>query len=206
MSQFKYTYDLDEIPSFVAGDKLVNTLSGEIAVIDSISMGSYSVTMTHKNGDTENIRFLKHEIELNNWVKQSEITSNEKEPLLLTQSESIIFVDCDDTLVMWGDDLRAGDRTVSIENPHNPGEFDILRVNEGHLRVLKDRYMRGSYIIVWSAGGYQWAETVVKALELEDYVHQIMSKPLAYMDDKDASQILGERIYLGSRPTYGAKK
>jgi hypothetical protein len=50
--------------------------------------------------------------------------------------------------------------------------------------------------MVWSAGGVQWAKTVVNTLGLADYVDLIITKPSKFVDDLPADQVLGQRIYL----------
>lgn len=64
-----------------------------------------------------------------------------------------------------------------------PGE-----VNEGA--------KRGCYIIVWSQSGEAWADAVVKALGLEEYVNQTMPKPTSYGDDLPAEIWMQHQIYL----------
>lgn len=117
-------------------------------------------------------------------------------------NEQVIFVDVDDTLIVWGK-VKKGQKTISIINPYSNNEENFVRPHLGHIRVLKDRKARGAYIVVWSAGGHKWAEAVVKALGLTDHVNLIMSKPIMYIDDKKADEILGERLYLGIDSTYG---
>lgn len=119
-------------------------------------------------------------------------------------TESTIFVDVDDTLVMWNADIIAANytSTVRITSPHD-GSVSNLLPHRGHIKILKDRKARGSFIVVWSAGGFAWANAVVKALNLEAYVDLIMTKPHAYIDDKQASEIMGERIYLTYGTGYG---
>lgn len=125
---------------------------------------------------------------------------HKRKPLVVTK-ESTIFVDVDDTLVMWGK-AKKGEKTVAITNPHD-GKQDYLRPHKGHIKVLKDRYSRGSFIVVWSAGGFAWAEAVVKALGLENYVDLIMTKPHIYIDDKEAVHVMGERLYIPYGNGYG---
>ncbi len=115
--------------------------------------------------------------------------------------ESTIFFDVDDTLVMWGK-AKKHEKVVHITCPYG-SQQETLRPHKGHIKVLKDRSKRGSFIIVWSAGGYQWANAVVKALGLEDYVNLIMSKPQMYVDDKKAKDIMGERLYIPYGDEYG---
>jgi phosphoserine phosphatase len=95
-------------------------------------------------------------------------------------ASKIIFVDCDDTLVIW-------DR--SSYTPH-----------QEHIDAVKRFHARGHTVVVWSAGGSEWAERVVKELHLEPYITLVMSKPDWYIDDKSASEFMPEnvRIYYPS--------
>lgn len=119
----------------------------------------------------------------------------------IIKNELIFFVDIDDTLVVWGK-AKRGEKVIAVTNPYDDVQ-EYLRPHKGHIKILKERKARGSTIIVWSAGGYRWAEAVIKALKLSDYVDLIMSKPFAYMDDKTSEHFMGERVYLGIDSTYG---
>lgn len=116
--------------------------------------------------------------------------------------ESTIFCDVDDTLVMWNTDGMLSTSLVSVVDPYHTNTI-LLAPHLGHIKVLKDRKVRGSYIVVWSAGGYQWAESVVKALKLEAYVDLIMTKPHMYIDDKKAEEFMCERVYIPYGTGYG---
>ncbi len=116
-------------------------------------------------------------------------------------SESIGFVDVDQTLIMWGK-AKKGEKVIHVTCPYS-GEQKTLRPNRGNIKVLKDRYARGSYIIVWSAGGNKWADAVIKALGLKPYVNKVMSKATFFIDDKQAHEILGERVYVPYGDDYG---
>lgn len=119
------------------------------------------------------------------------------------RNETHLYCDVDDTLIIWGysDRLDMKD-VVNIPNPYDNSP-NWVKPHKGHIKILKDRWHRGSHVTVWSAGGWEWALTVVKALGLESYVHVVASKPLAYMDDKKADEFMGEHIYLGKLSTYG---
>lgn len=117
------------------------------------------------------------------------------------KNEMPIYFDVDETLIVWGK-IKRGQKVVAVTDPYG-GSVNYVRPHLGHIKVLKDRHARGAFITVWSAGGYRWAEAVVKALGLTNHVHQIMSKPFMYVDDKEAHEILGERLYLGLDSTYG---
>lgn len=118
------------------------------------------------------------------------------------ESEQLIYIDCDDTLVVWGNEHNPEFKEVEIVDPYD-GQKVLLSAHAGHIKVLKDRKKRGSHITVWSASGYQWALAVVAALGLENYVDVVSSKPFMYIDDLEAKEILGERLYLGKNSSYG---
>src|ERR1044072_4551713 len=100
------------------------------------------------------------------------------------KNELPIPVDVDDTLIQW--DLSKPGRKINISCV-----YDVQTVNhevvvhEPHVRLLKERLARGSLIVVWSAGGWAWANAVLEALEIDHENLLVMSKPYAYMDDKE---------------------
>ncbi len=119
----------------------------------------------------------------------------------IINNESLVFCDVDQTLVVYPEDGNKK-ATIDILNP-NDGIVEKLIPHEGHIKILKQRKGRGSFIVVWSAGGFAWAAAVVKALGLENHVDMICSKPHIYLDDKPADKIMGERVYLGIDGKYG---
>lgn len=119
----------------------------------------------------------------------------------VVKGEMNIYFDVDDTLVIWGK-VRKGDKCIAITDPYD-GTQHYLRPHIGHIKVLRDRKARGATIHVWSASGHQWAEAVVRALGLDQYVDFVLSKPMMYVDDLQAADILGERLYLGKDSAYG---
>lgn len=98
--------------------------------------------------------------------------------LIVIEGDRPLFVDCDDTLVMW-----KGENYV----PH-------LK----HIEMVKRFHKRGLPVIVWSAGGYEWALRIVKELYLENYVTAVMAKPMWYIDDLKVESFMPEvnRIYI----------
>lgn len=105
------------------------------------------------------------------------------------------YFDVDDTLIMWnpteeqiakyGMVYVSPDMLETTLVPHLPN-IDQLRKHK----------LRGHTIIVWSAGGYQWAAEAIKFLQLEEYVDLVISKPTWFYDDKDAEEFMGKRQYM----------
>lgn len=117
------------------------------------------------------------------------------------KTEKLIFIDVDDTLIMWSWPEEANEKTIKYKDPYSNKRFEVLP-NRPNITLLKEKAFRGFTIIVWSAGGYAHAEAVVEALGLASYVAFIMSKPTAYVDDKDVSEWFPRRIYLKSDVRY----
>lgn len=129
------------------------------------------------------------------------------------ENENCLFFDVDDTLVMWGsqyvkEDDNGNLNTVSIASPfYTPSMYATtspiyqLVPHTKHIQYLKDSKQKNkNTIVVWSAGGWQWAEAVVKALGIEEYVDCVMSKPHAYVDDLNCKEFMGTRIYKEFKP------
>lgn len=124
-------------------------------------------------------------------------------PSKVITNEHIYMFDTDETLVLWDDKFtEPGQFKTKIHDPY--GKKDMYLTPHGrHINLLKQMHGRGRHIIVWSAGGALWAEAVVKALGLDDYVHQIMTKPLGYVDDLPAQEVLTNRIYFEPEKNNG---
>lgn len=122
-------------------------------------------------------------------------------------SDDIQPFDCDDTLVMHMPlkDIPKED-LVAVIDPIQPlGPKVGLRINRPMVRLLQEAAQRGSFVVVWSRGGVEWAANVVKALDLEPYVDLCLSKPRVYFDDKPVSEWLTDRVYLGPDTVYKQK-
>jgi hydroxymethylpyrimidine pyrophosphatase-like HAD family hydrolase len=90
-----------------------------------------------------------------------------------------VFIDVDDTLVMW----NVSEGATDIVTIFCRGMENKLQPNQYNIELLKKLACRGHAIVVWSGGGSDWAEAVVYALGLEAYVHVITGKPQYYIDD-----------------------
>ncbi len=113
----------------------------------------------------------------------------------LIEFENILPVDVDETL-------------ITEVNPSNKnGGYMLLQYGETarfyspchkNIALMKHhKQTRGYGIIVWSANGKEWAQKVVKRLELEEYVDYIATKPKEYLDDKPVSSWMPCQIHLG---------
>lgn len=113
------------------------------------------------------------------------------------RNEYVVPIDVDGTLIIHGNQtkLRKNKKHVKVKDRLSDSDILVLPHNP-NIRLLKEEKSRGAHIIVWSRGGFQWAENVIKALDLEKYVDTIVSKPLAYIDDLDVSEWLKYRVYL----------
>jgi len=95
------------------------------------------------------------------------------------KKSKVLFVDVDRTLIVWEEGC--------IWHPHKE-----------HLALIEQFWYQNHGIVVWSAGGVEWAEKAVRLLGIEDKVDLIISKPDWYVDDLPAQTFMPEanRIFL----------
>ena len=116
-----------------------------------------------------------------------------------TKPGRLVMVDCEDTLVMWDlpEDMMLNDDalvTVSCRE-----HSDRLYPNKYNIELIKKMAKRGHEIIIWSGGGQEWAEAVVKALNLEEFVSGVIQKPTYFIDDiADPKHWMGKHGYFDS--------
>ncbi len=108
--------------------------------------------------------------------------------------EPVLYVDVDDTLVSW--DFHFGSQYESKTEFVDPadGKPLFLQVIQATVDAMKSHRIRGHSIIVWSAGGADWAREVVFRLGLDEMVDACISKPSWILDDLPASEFIPERI------------
>lgn len=133
------------------------------------------------------------------------------------------FFDVDDTLVMWNPPNPGDPDIIEVICPTsrtyrgllelmedgslnpvdiNPDAVEVgswtvrIKPHNKHIAQLKAHKDRGHTIIVWSAGGWEWAEAAVRALKLEKYVDLVIEKPTWYYDDLPCQEFMGKRIYM----------
>lgn len=117
--------------------------------------------------------------------------------MIVAPSEKVICYDCDDTLIFWDENYQKPfEGAVKIRCPHD-GDSTFHRVHHRHVRFLMKQKARGYTIVVWSSAGTAWAKAVVEALDLENHVDFVMSKPQKWVDNLiDPAEVLGKHIYL----------
>jgi len=115
------------------------------------------------------------------------------------QNNKCIFFDCDDTLVMWDNKYK---QYCEVTDKWNTKLFTCYEMtydlvpHETQIKYLKDSKTKNkNTIIVWSAGGWEWAQEVVRTLGLEEYVDAVMAKPVSYVDDLHCSEWMGVLHY-----------
>lgn len=99
------------------------------------------------------------------------------------------YFDVDDTILIWDQ---------SLDHPDGFYIDDIFVVpHKKHIEQLKKHKARDHTIVVWSAGGANWAKKAVELLQLEPYVDFVLAKPSWFYDDKKPDEFMNEinRVY-----------
>lgn len=122
--------------------------------------------------------------------------------MIVIPCKQTTFYDVDDTLVMWdGTPEQLAKYGVEFECPGShtiidgeivptPSWKSTLLPHAYHIEQLIKHKMRGHTNIVWSAGGYDWAEAVIRTLKLEQYVDLVISKPIWCYDDLQPNEFI----------------
>lgn len=133
--------------------------------------------------------------------------SKNKYPYIL-ESDNISFYDCDDTLVLWNNDYEWGkdhEGTLEFHDPYFEERIINLKPNQITINHLKQQSVTGGRVVVWSAGGFAWAQEVVRVLGLEEYVDLILSKPKRYVDDLPCEEWMGKWKRVKPDGTLGSE-
>lgn len=107
--------------------------------------------------------------------------------------DNIAYFDCDETLV-FVDSIPDGVEIVWLQIPGFPGKE--VGVHHKHVERLKNHKIWGNTVVVWSKSGHKWAKSVVEALQLNEYVDLVITKPSYVYDDKMPDKILSEHRFL----------
>lgn len=125
--------------------------------------------------------------------------------MVTIKKENVVWIDVDDTLVMWPDNpfqpqFKDSSAPVKAIDPtympfDNYGETVYLKPHDKNIQLLKSYKERGYLVIVHSANGYQWANEVVSKLLLRQYIDFVMTKAMKYVDDLPAHEWM-QRVYI----------
>lgn len=119
--------------------------------------------------------------------------------MISLKNDNTTAFDVDQTLIYW---IFYTEYSKNHESPDYfqlkyGQEFCFFKKHKAHIRFLKHCKERGDFIVVWSQNGAEWAEKIVKALNLQDYVDVVMAKPTRHVDDKEnIPDIVGNRIFI----------
>lgn len=105
--------------------------------------------------------------------------------MIVFDHENIVYCDVDNTLIKHND--PGNPDAIKILNPYLNENMRVVPM-KGNIMQLKRAKGRGKGIVVWSHGGAKWAESVIKALELENYVDLVLTKVEIYIDDVPIEQ------------------
>jgi phosphoserine phosphatase len=124
--------------------------------------------------------------------------------MIVIPCKNAVFFDVDDTLIFWNatpEELE--ERGVEITCPGSLIDIDqdgtetfapawkaLLLPHRKHIEQLKKHKMRGHTVVVWSAGGWDWAKAVVETLQLQNFVDLVISKPVWAYDDLQPGEFI----------------
>jgi hypothetical protein len=115
--------------------------------------------------------------------------------MYVASSQPTAYVDIDSTLIEWnlpsdGDDPN---KIVTINN-------NKFVINTYNLEYIIKLGMRNHVLILWSAGGAEWAANVAKALKIENLIFACVNKPTYYVDDiADPRDFMGKHVFYDSK-------
>lgn len=129
--------------------------------------------------------------------------------MIVLPCNQTVFCDVDDTLVLWNptEEQRNKYGEVEIVCPgsfaivdgemiSSPSFTETLVPYLPHIEQLKKHKARGHTVVVWSAGGYDWAKVAVEALGLTQYVDLVISKPTWAYDDLPPNEYMPKSQYI----------
>lgn len=96
--------------------------------------------------------------------------------------DRVFASDVDDTIILWDVSEYPDAPKVQLD-----GGSITVAINQKNVNTLIKFKKLGYTVVVWSQSGKDWAEKVVNALDINQYVDLIMTKPSYYLDDLDAS-------------------
>lgn len=119
--------------------------------------------------------------------------------MTIIENENISYFDVDDTLILYPHDISS-EEALKLGYKYftdiYSNESFLAKPSEAHIKLLKSYRERGFFNIVHSGAGYRHAESIIRQLGLEEYVDQIQTKPMRYIDDLISDKWMGTHLYL----------
>ncbi|MHA1676319.1 MAG: hypothetical protein ACTSU6_03995 [Candidatus Njordarchaeales archaeon] len=116
--------------------------------------------------------------------------------MFVSRAGRTVYFDLDDTLLEWYSCDK--DDILAVEVVNNGHTF-YKRAITANIESLKEHSHAGHIVVIWSKGGVEWANTAIMALNLEDYIDIVLTKPDWYYDDIDVAHWLPERQFKGNK-------
>lgn len=114
-------------------------------------------------------------------------------------SSNVVYFDVDDTLIKYcprpDEKLITIDYGYLVESKTYATSIQVAE-HKRHTELLKSLKMQGKTIVVWSAASGAWAKAVGDVLGLTPFVDVYLDKPGYYVDDLNARDWIGERVWL----------
>ena len=115
--------------------------------------------------------------------------------MFVLESELVVYFDVDETLISFDERYKnLPKKKIGPEGSRLDGY-----INEKLIAKIKEHRARNHAIVVWSAGGYQWALDVVTALKIEDHVDAVMAKPRWFYDDQPSNVFMDDKVRIHYR-------
>lgn len=102
----------------------------------------------------------------------------------INKKEQRVMFDVDKTLIVPPDDFTS-DKAIKMDY-YGHERFRVR--NDWAIELLIAYKTRGYSIDVCSANGWRWAQEVVNKLELQEFVNEVGSKYIKYVDDTPAEK------------------
>lgn len=113
----------------------------------------------------------------------------------IIRNELQVAFDVDFTLIDYVDENILSHEDL-IEVNYYGIKKKVLPIKE-HIELLISHKKRGYHIVVWSGNGSSWAIEIIKKLKLEQYVDEVRTKFVKYVDDQSFDDF-AKRIYIRS--------
>jgi hypothetical protein len=128
--------------------------------------------------------------------------------MIIFPGHQTVYCDVDDTLILWspsqeqiekeGIDIHCSESMTLIDGKLVQSSSWATKVvpHKKHIAQIIKHKMRGHQVVVWSAGGADWAAAAVRALQLEKYVDLVIQKPTWCYDDLPPEEYMPKSQWL----------